>query len=91
MDKEQLSFRPFFDKITIDLPGTSASHLIISARGAGHKPYVKGVTLNGKQLHGPIIKHEQIARGGHLVFEMSEQPEAWGATIRPVEARRDEL
>ena len=33
--------------------------------------YVKRVLLNGKELDSPFISHEDIARGGKLVFEMS--------------------
>lgn len=34
--------------------------------------YVKRVLLNGKELDAPFISHEEIARGGKLVFEMSD-------------------
>ena len=36
--------------------------------------YVRSVTLNGKKLEKPWFKHEEIAKGGELVFEMSEKP-----------------
>lgn len=36
--------------------------------------YVKRVTLNGKVLNSPFIKHSDIISGGVLVFEMSSQP-----------------
>ena len=33
--------------------------------------YVKSVTLNGKPLKGFILKHEDVMKGGELVFEMT--------------------
>jgi predicted alpha-1,2-mannosidase len=37
--------------------------------------YVQSVTLNGKPLHRSYITHEEIIRGGRLVFEMGNQPD----------------
>jgi putative alpha-1,2-mannosidase len=36
--------------------------------------YVKSVTLNGKPLDAPILRHADIMRGGELVFEMRATP-----------------
>ena len=36
--------------------------------------YVKSVTLNGKSLDAPILRHADIMRGGELVFEMTATP-----------------
>ena len=36
--------------------------------------YVKSVTLNGKPLEGFTIRHEDIVKGGELVFEMTDRP-----------------
>jgi len=36
--------------------------------------YVKSVTLNGRQLTSPTIRHSDILAGGTLVFEMSDKP-----------------
>ena len=33
--------------------------------------YVKSVTLNGVELEGNYITHEQLTGGGELVFTMS--------------------
>lgn len=35
--------------------------------------YVKKIELNGKPLEGFILKHEDIVRGGKLVFDMSSE------------------
>ncbi|KAG6839898.1 hypothetical protein C0991_010551 [Blastosporella zonata] len=76
---------PFFDKITIDLPPTPQQKdktqkrtLSITALGAQTMPYVKSLTVNGRKVDSPIIRHEDIANGGELVFEMSGVVEEWG-------------
>ena len=35
--------------------------------------YVKSVTLNGKPIAGWKIRHEDIVKGGELVFEMVDK------------------
>jgi putative alpha-1,2-mannosidase len=72
-------YSPFFDAVTIDLPGTSQP-LQIVAPGASTKPYVKSLKINGKEVNEPIIKHSQIAYGGVIEFEMSDQPQAWASS-----------
>ncbi|KAI0686232.1 glycoside hydrolase family 92 protein [Earliella scabrosa] len=70
---------PFFDKVTLHLPG--AKHpLVISSKGAPHKPYIKSVSVNGKKVRSPVITHADIAAGGHLKFEMSDKPQAWSSS-----------
>jgi putative alpha-1,2-mannosidase len=70
--------RPFFDKITVRLPG-APKPLVVSASGATTMPYVRSVTVNGERLEWPVIRHEQIAGGGEVIFEMSEEPQSWGS------------
>ncbi|PPQ88893.1 hypothetical protein CVT25_009128 [Psilocybe cyanescens] len=75
---------PFFEQITIDLNSpVTASHLppkvlTITAPGARTKPYIKSLKINDVDVDQPIIKHEQIAQGANIVFEMSDEIEAWG-------------
>ena len=59
------------------MQGTSKK-LHISAPGASTKPYIKSLTVNGEKIHVPIIRHEQIAHGAEVVFEMSDCVEIWG-------------
>ncbi|KAI0735964.1 glycosyl hydrolase family 92-domain-containing protein [Earliella scabrosa] len=68
---------PFFDKVIIDLPG-APKPLVIASMGAPRKPYIKSVSVNGRKLDAPILAHSDIATGGHIVFEMSKTPQAWG-------------
>ncbi|KIM42607.1 glycoside hydrolase family 92 protein [Hebeloma cylindrosporum] len=83
---------PFFERITIDLnsrssptsssPSSSSSSssgkLKVTAIGARTKPYIKSLTIDGVKVDRPIIRHEQIAHGADVVFEMSDEVEAWG-------------
>ncbi|KAF8511375.1 glycosyl hydrolase family 92-domain-containing protein [Gautieria morchelliformis] len=71
---------PFFDKVTIDLPG-SRLPLVIRATGAATKPYVQSLTVNGVRIGEPILDHQQIAVGGEIVFEMSDSPQTWGSGL----------
>lgn len=75
--------RPFFDKVTMHLPG-AARPLVVSASGAQTKKYVKSLTVDGDAVDSqrPVITHAQIANGANVEFEMSDTPQAWGsATI----------
>ncbi|PPQ72017.1 hypothetical protein CVT26_007977 [Gymnopilus dilepis] len=77
---------PFFEQISIDLTdpssttsaATKSNKLTITAIGARTKPYIKSLTIDGVSVDGPTIKHEQIAKGANVVFEMSDSIEAWG-------------
>ena len=59
------------------MQGTSKK-LHISAPGALTKPYIESLTVNGEKIPVPIIRHEQIAHGAEVVFEMSDRVERWG-------------
>ncbi|KDQ28672.1 glycoside hydrolase family 92 protein [Pleurotus ostreatus PC15] len=67
---------PFFEKVSIDLPGVERP-LVITAHGAPSDIYVKSLSINGAPLHEPVVFHDEIARGGDIVFEMSANPEPW--------------
>ena len=73
---------PFHDKITIRLPpipnGRGERTLTIIAPGAQAKPYIKSLKVNGESVTWPVVRHDQIANGGTMVFEMSDKVEAWG-------------
>ena len=69
---------PFFDKVTISFPGATQP-LVISAPGAPTQPYVASLTVNGEPRDQPILTHQDIAKGGEIVFEMSDVPQKWGS------------
>ncbi|KAI5115924.1 hypothetical protein M0805_004036 [Coniferiporia weirii] len=71
---------PFFDKVTLHLPGASRP-LVISALGAQSKKYVKSLTVDGKPVDSinPVIMHAQIVQGATVAFVMSADPQRWGS------------
>ena len=79
-----MSCSPFFDGISIKLPGKETP-LVIHSQDAPNNPYIKSLALNDVPLNEPIITHDNIVNGGDLVFEMSVTPDAWGsATLQTV-------
>jgi putative alpha-1,2-mannosidase len=70
-------FSPFFDKVTVNLP-SHPKPLTITAKGATSAKYIRGLTIDGQTVGSPLIRHEQIAAGADVRFEMSEVPETWG-------------
>jgi predicted alpha-1,2-mannosidase len=64
---------PLFEKVTVQLPEDKI--LSIEARGdLSAERYIRSVTLNGKPYRKTWISHEDLLRGGSLVFEMTDQP-----------------
>ena len=56
---------PVFDRVEIDTPqGT----LTLEKRGSG--PYIRHMTLGGKSLTKYRIGHDELLRGGKLIFEL---------------------
>ena len=54
-------------------PSTFASFTMIAKGLSKDCKYVKSVTLNGKPITGWKIRHEDVVKGGELVFEMEER------------------
>lgn len=68
---------PFFDHLTLTIPGVDRP-LTISAKGAsGGMKYIKSLTLDGREIRTFVLEHADIAKGGDLVFEMSHTPQHW--------------
>ena len=82
----KVTIRPLFERITIDLnsrssptpSSTGTGKLKVTAIGARTKPYIKSLTVDGVKVDRPIIRHEQIAHGADVVFEMSDEIQLWG-------------
>ncbi|MBS1855680.1 MAG: GH92 family glycosyl hydrolase [Acidobacteria bacterium] len=75
---------PLFEEAVIHPPAGKA--LTIRARGASSgRQYIQSATLNGKPLSRTWLSHEEILRGGVLVFVMGAEPNReWGS--RPEDA-----
>ncbi|HQR38210.1 MAG TPA: GH92 family glycosyl hydrolase, partial [Blastocatellia bacterium] len=71
---------PLFPKATIRLE--NGSSFVISAPGVSQSAcYIAGARLNGAPYSRSFLEHAAIARGGEIVFEMSDRPNMqWGAS-----------
>ena len=59
--------------------GDRTKILCIKAKNLSEKnKYVKSVSVNGKRLKAPVLKHEDIKDGGVIVFEMVDKPATFG-------------
>ena len=73
---------PIFSEVTIHLdskiyPGKSFS--IKANKLSKVNYYIQSAILNGKPLNRSWIKHEEIVKGGELVYEMGPNPnKSWG-------------
>lgn len=70
--------RPFFDKVTINLPGDNKTFTILTKNNSKDNKYIQSATLNGKELNVPFIEHKDIAAGGTLEITLTNQPTKWG-------------
>ena len=78
---------PLFDRVRIHLdPLYGGRTFTIEARGnSAQNVYVQKVSLNGRPLDTPRLRHAELVRGGTLVLELGPQPNtSWG--VGPVAA-----
>ena len=69
---------PFFNHARIDL-GNGKFFEIEAINNAPENKYIQSATLNGKPLNKPFIHHDEIMKGGKIVFEMgSKANRNWG-------------
>ena len=73
---------PIFNEVTIHLdskiyPGKSFT--IKANKLSKENYYIQSAMLNGKPLNRSWIKHEEIVKGGELIYEMGPEPnKKWG-------------
>lgn len=65
----------------VRLPGGDLA--IIGEGWAPDRPYIAAATLDGRPLARAWLRHAELARGGELVFRMSDRPSDWGAAVPP--------
>ncbi len=64
---------PLFDEVKIALENGKTFTLTANKRSAENF-YVQSTKLNGANYTASFLKHEDLAKGGSLVFEMGAQP-----------------
>ena len=69
---------PVFPEAKVHLPGGKTFEIV--AKGAsGDNKYIQSATLNGEPLTRPFLSHDDVVKGGKLVFVMGDQPDKnWG-------------
>ncbi len=78
-DPNYLIGSPLFEKATLAVAGGKT--FTVTAKNNGpQKPYIQGATLNGETLDKVYLSHEDIARGGDLIFRMDSAPDYRWAT-----------
>ncbi len=62
---------PLFDKVTIQLPG-GKSFTIETENNSPENIYIQKALLNGSELEGVTINHQDIINGGILKIQMGD-------------------
>lgn len=73
---------PLFDEVEIKLPDGGPQRektLVIRASGAAEgKMYVEGLTVDGREVDRPVLKHTEIVGADVIEFKMSSDKTCWG-------------
>src|SRR5262249_8909284 len=78
-DTNYLIGTPLFDKATLAMAGGKS--LTVTARMNGpQRPYIQKATLSGTALDRVFLSHDELTRGGDLVFDMGSAPNTRWAT-----------
>ena len=79
---------PLFDKAVLTLP--KGKTFTITARNNGPQhPYIQSAALDGKPFNQVFLTHDEITRGGEIVFDLDSEPNTkWGVApeSRPASA-----
>ncbi len=68
---------PLFERATINLE-SGKNFTILAENLSDTNMYIESVTLNDVALNQTFISHEDIIKGGTLVFNMTSKPTSWG-------------
>jgi len=73
---------PLFSRSVIYMENNKTLEVI--ANNLSHENvYIKSARLNGKPLNRAWFTHSEIAKGGQLELEMTDQPTGWGSKEMP--------
>jgi predicted alpha-1,2-mannosidase len=67
---------PLFERAVVHHP---AGDLVVEASGAG--PYVRGLTVGGREVTEPVLRHAELLGGVTVAFDLSTEPAAWGRDV----------
>ncbi len=64
---------PLFDQATIT-PAPGKTFTITANNNGPLKPYISGAKLNGETFNRTYLQHDELLRGGELVFRLTSAP-----------------
>ena len=70
---------PLFDRATVTLPGAK-TFIVTAERNGPQRPYIRGAKLNGQPFDKVFLTHDQLVKGGQIVFDMNSAPDYKWAT-----------
>jgi len=74
---------PLFGEVTLKLD-KGKIFKIIAENNSKENKYIQSATLNGKAFNQTWISHEEITKGGEIVFQMGSEPnKEWGLNSVP--------
>jgi putative alpha-1,2-mannosidase len=78
---------PLFEEATIKLnsPYDAGEFTIRANEVSPVNKYIQSATLNGEPMNRTWLSHEEITRGGTLIFEMGPEPNMdWGSSMADI-------
>lgn len=67
---------PKFENVTLTMENGKQIRVITQKQSAD-ACYIESVTLNGKRLDRPYIRHSEISEGATLVYRLTDKENAW--------------
>ncbi len=79
---------PLFARMSL-LVGGGRRFTVTAKNNSATNVYIQSAKLNGKPLDAPVLRYEDVVRGGTLEFVMGPKPSAWASAWRatPVMAK----
>ncbi|WP_430817760.1 GH92 family glycosyl hydrolase [Carboxylicivirga sp. RSCT41] len=72
---------PVLNKVAINV-GNGKTFTIIANNNSKENAYIQSATLNGQSYNLSYLHHDDLVKGGELVFEMGAKPNKnWGAAV----------
>jgi predicted alpha-1,2-mannosidase len=69
---------PLFEEISIQV-GNNKTFVIEAKDVSAKNKYIQSATLNGQALDNPWFSHDDLVKGGRLIFQMGPRPnKSWG-------------
>jgi predicted alpha-1,2-mannosidase len=72
---------PMFTRMSLSVGG-GKRFTVKAQRNSATNVYIQSAKLNGKPLHQPLVRYDEIMRGGTLEFVMGPKPSSWAAAWR---------